>query len=329
MTIEYAATVLWKYGGSVVGNLSKLSLSTSASEEKKEGIDYSKKIESVTTAIILAVLGMTDGEPKVGVLGNRIKIYPTGSYCPQGFSRYLDKVDRLDLKKYKVLHTAITVPQQWYNPESDEAKAIMRIQRVSMLGLQKLKKIYEDDFVPEHVDMYIKCYRSYKLNHPDEDPKKYPELIDDAPLKPNEKPIIKTINKPDEKPIEKSDEESIEKKDEKPDEKSIEKPDDVSSEISSDDTEEQKQSMHHLYELMKSIWKKEDLLVMALRIEEAYELHEKANKLHIEEKCSAKDAIAARDAFIKNKITPEVNTKVQDWIKALKDDQNSRYCPID
>jgi hypothetical protein len=120
---------------------------------KIEPVDLTKLVESISGSIFIAMLAMMPEKTKIHIEDNLIKF--DAPWLLQGWYR-TGVASRLDFKKYKIFYRTITMPQNWYAVGSDEAKAIARIQRISILGMKMIKKMYRDDYVPDHVKKYKK-----------------------------------------------------------------------------------------------------------------------------------------------------------------------------
>lgn len=132
-------------------------LVSSEAEEKKTELqrpDISKVVESISSLGYLALLSMEKKNTKIGVQNNKIIFYPPKMMNLQGWDRW-GVAGKSDLKKYQILEFAVMIPQTWYEPGSDEAKAICRIQKIALHGINSLKETYQDTYVPHYINGYI------------------------------------------------------------------------------------------------------------------------------------------------------------------------------
>jgi len=247
------------FGAALWENIPEIPSGSSTIPKKKIStfIPDEKKLEAVTTAIMLITIGMKPTGTKPGVLNNKLQGSAPGFL--QGFWRNRQDVGKDDLLDYKVLHIAITFLGNWYKPTSREAQAVLRIQRVTMLGLEKLKATYckpREKFLVDYIEKYIDRYAQFE------------KTIQES--------NVKTLEIPeDKKPSKEND---IDKSSEDVD--NSEQPQAATLELSSDIFEKEPKetnSSESIFDQQKTLWSAEDLEYVAKMAEEARDYYE-ANK---------------------------------------------------
>lgn len=247
MTIEWNTFV--KGVTTVVSSVTSYMQADNKEEEDKEivkveKVDMDKLVESVSGAVCIALLPMMDPDTKIQVVKNMIQF--DAPWLFQWWSRQ-GVASRKDFKKYKIFHRCVVMPQTWHETGSDAAKAIARIQKIMIDGMEIIKKLYADDYVPDHVDGYVDLSNKFiRANLPDA------EAIRESA----EKKLLSS-------PIHTDDEN-----------------DDILSEISDDDVKAVKVATDKdISNVMKSLWPTKELETIANTLETIREHFESEDKL--------------------------------------------------
>mgnify|MGYP000653255159 CR=1 FL=1 len=135
------------------------------SPSPREIIPLDKKVESISTAAYLALLGMNayGKGAKLEVADNAIHI--NKAEITQGYKRWTNNSSIMDIETYKILTIAIDYPQSWYKLDSEEAKYIVRIHNITKLGLEYLKETYKDkEYFLHYIESFIQKCNDYETN---------------------------------------------------------------------------------------------------------------------------------------------------------------------
>jgi len=126
--------------------------------------DLSKLVEPITACGYLIYLAMKEPNTKVGFKDHQFIYYrpPINPFLnTQGWSRFWAGEKRDHFKHYQILDTAILTPQKWFPTHSMEAKAILRIQKLAIHGLEALIATY-NGLDKTHFEKYIKAINDFK-----------------------------------------------------------------------------------------------------------------------------------------------------------------------
>lgn len=220
-------------------------------------LELSKLVESISGSVAIATLAMRPEGTKIAIRNNRIE-FDKPVYIVQGAFRTLEGSSHEDFKRHELGKRCIDVPHTWYKIGSEEAKAIAKIHKITILGLAKLMKLYDKTSAADLIKVYIE--KAQKFISANEEAASEIEFVDYAgDSKPNSEKSLPAF---EEAQLDESADES--EKSQPVLEKSLSKPEEAA--IASGSEKESS--------LMKQLWKLEDLLVCAKRLHKIYEKFE-------------------------------------------------------
>ncbi len=319
MTIEgWSLDTAWKGLSYVGGKLMEYTKQGSNEDDEPdtqvEAVDLTKLVESISGSIFIGMLVMMPEQTKIHVEDNSIKF--DAPWLLQGWYR-TGVASRKDFKKYKIFHRCITMPQSWYSEGSEEAIAIARIHRITILGMGMVGTMYKDDYVPDHVKKYTKSAKRFISKNGLEEID-----VDQSPSMKHEQEIQMSIIEQKLQQdstlvtdFEKELQQNQKSETEQQTDLDYNSDDDLLSEISDEDKSTAEFAMDsRSSNIMKSLYSKKELVSFADRLETAWEHFQSGDKLVKEQVTGELKAI-----------TQSLVTKVRLYQKKMNQDLMKRY----
>ncbi|MEM1283402.1 MAG: hypothetical protein AAGG81_07595 [Chlamydiota bacterium] len=142
------------------GMIVEYSTQTPKVDAQPNNIPLDKRVESISTSILIAMLAMKPPLTRIRIHENIIifEEYSNKSRADRTYALYV-KNDTSASKKvfldYEIFER-MTKCHHWYPIGSEGAQTIARIHAITLKGMEKIKKTYEDTYVPDHVKKYQK-----------------------------------------------------------------------------------------------------------------------------------------------------------------------------
>lgn len=195
--LNYIARGATYLGGMIV----EYSTQTPKDDTQPNDIPLDKRVESISTSILIAMLAMKPPLTRIRIDENIIifEEFSMKSRADRTYGLYVknDKsASRQVFKKYEIFERMVKC-HHWYPIGSEGAQTIARIQAITLKGMEEITKTYEDTYVPDRVEKYKKEIEEFiEKNKPPEsvDPKPAePKADDQKPAEPKADDLMKKV----------------------------------------------------------------------------------------------------------------------------------------